>query len=177
MFRLTLLTLLVILLVPTHSEIQIINLPICPDTQYAVNYRINYLKLLLPTYNWLFCNKPMLYRAVVMASQILHRAAGEMKINKGNHVEGTNNRVLGYGNVVLGSNNELVGLKSWCFTSEYTTDAGTFDEGVLAIGNYKVQLSAASKILENPSEAISMIDDSELEKMKKQNVAISFFFQ
>ena len=128
MLKLVFLTVLVCLLVPTQQELQFIDLPLVSrQTQNEVNYRINYLKLLLPTYNWLFCNKVILYRAVSMASHVLHKAAAEMKRGKGNYVGGEGNLVLGFGNVVIGSNNELVGLNSWCFTSNYETPQGKID--------------------------------------------------
>ena len=142
MYKLVFLALLLCLLAPTHQEIQLIDLPLVSrQTQNQVNYRINYLKLLLPTYNWLFCNKIILYRAAIMASHTLHKAACEMKNLKGNHVEGHNNFVAGRGLVVIGSNNEMIGINSWCFTSNYQTPAGKYDEGILAIGNYKIALS------------------------------------
>ena len=128
MYKLVFLVVLVSLFASTQQELQLIDLPLlCRQTQNEVNYRINYLKLLLPTYNWLFCNKMILYRATVMASHILHKAAAEMKKGKGNYVKGEGNLVAGYGNVVIGSENELVGLNSWCFTSNYETPQGTYD--------------------------------------------------
>ena len=135
------------------------------------------LKLMLPTYNWVFCNKEMLYNTAFHSSKWLHEAAEEMKINRANLVKGRNNVVIGRGNVVIGDKNVLVGVNSWCFTSEYATKAGTIDEGILAIGNYKIVLSKIGLIKQDPRLAISMIDASEFEALTKQNVAFSFFFQ
>lgn len=145
------------------SQVQKLELPLVSEkTQNSVNFQINLLKLILPTYNWLFCNKQMLYRVVVLASQNLHQAAEEMKLNKGNYLDGTGNIVAGRGNVVIGSNNALIGVNSWCFTSDYQTSLNKIDEGILALGNFKVVLSKANLILTDPMLAISMIDSSEL---------------
>ena len=172
------LTLLLLLLVGTQAEIQRIELPlVSPKTQNQVTFQINYLKMLLPTYNWLFCNRAMLYRVAVRASEVLHQAAQEMKLGRGNAVDGRGNQVAGFGNVVIGSDNRLVGLSNWCFTSGYETEAGRMDEGVLALGNYKVELSKVRLILRDPKLAICLIDDSELQAMKESNVAVSFFFK
>lgn len=97
--------------------------------------------MLLPTYNWIFCNKQMLLKAVQTASQVLHQAATEMKNSpSGNVIAGANNFVAGAGNVVIGSNNEFIGLNSWVFTSDYETPSSKYDEGILVVGNYKVLL-------------------------------------
>jgi hypothetical protein len=136
-----------LLLTPALTEIQIIDLPSVSEiTEDQVTFRINYLKTLLPTYNWIFCNKGMLQNAAIQASEILHQAAAEMKNYTGNVVKGNNNVVAGVGNIVLGSNNTFVGLNSWCFTSDYKTPKGLYDEGVLAVGNYKIYLSKVSLI-------------------------------
>ena len=66
---------LILLLTLSCQQIQHIDLPISPSTQSFVNYRINHLKMMLPTFNWIHCNKHMLHRAVNAASQALHRAA------------------------------------------------------------------------------------------------------
>ena len=100
-----------------------------------------------------------------------------MKMGSGNYVQGANNIVGGSGNVVLGSENLLVGINSWCFTSDYSTPSNKLDEGVLAVGNYRVVLSRANQILDDPRRAVSMIDSSELDRMKHQNVAVSYFFR
>ena len=87
MLRLLFIFLLALLIVPSYQELQMIDLPlVCRRTQDEVNYRINYLKLLLPTFNWIFCNKVILKRAVVLASHVLHKAAIEMKVGKRNVV-------------------------------------------------------------------------------------------
>ena len=62
--------------------------------------------------------------------------------------------------MVIGSNNDLVGLNSWCFTTDYQTPPRKYDEGVLAVGKYKIVLSRSNDILEDPRLAISMIDSS-----------------
>lgn len=122
------LVVLLILLPHTHSQIQKVDLPMVSEqTQNAVNFQINFLKLLVPTYNWLFCNKQMLYRVVVLASQALHQAAVEMKNYQGNIIQGSSNTIIGYGNVIIGSNNVFVGLDSWCFASDYHTPLGKLD--------------------------------------------------
>lgn len=80
-----------------------------------------------------------------------------MKLNSGNYVDGAGNVLAGRGNVVIGSNNLLIGVNSWCFTSAYQTPQSSIDEGILALGNYKVILSKASLIASDPMLAISMI--------------------
>ena len=99
---------------------------------------MNYLKLIVRTFNWRGCNKAMLYTIITRVAKLLHKATLEMKQARGNIVQGVNNAVMGYGNIVMGSNNELVGLNNWFFTSGYSTPASQYDEGVLAIGNYKI---------------------------------------
>ena len=167
-----------LLLSLAKGQIQMVELPlVSPRTQRMVTFQINYLKLMLPTYNWLFCNKYMLWKVAVQVSEVLHTAAQEMKRERGNMVDGEGNTVAGFGNVVIGSGNGLVGLNNWCFTSDYETDVGTYDEGILALGNYKLELSRVDLIRRDPKLAISTIDESELEALKKKNVAIAFFFR
>ena len=124
-----LILLIVTLFIPADAQIQYIELPlVSSQTQNEVTFRINYLKMLLPTYNWLFCNKVMLQKAAQSASQILHLAAAEMKDNpSANVIVGANNLVAGGGNVIIGSNNEFIGLKSWIFTSDYETPSNRYD--------------------------------------------------
>lgn len=120
----------------------------------------------------------MLHRAVQSAAQILHQAAKEMKESpSGNVIIGANNLMAGRGNVVIGSNNKFVGFNSWLFTCDYETPASRYDEGILVIGNYKVLLKHCGWILSDPRKVISQIDESEIESLKKENVAISFFFR
>lgn len=119
----------------------------------------------------------MLYRVLILTSQALHSATVEMKLNKGNWVDGDNNFVAGKGNLVIGSNNKFIGINSWFFTSDYHSAGNQIDEGILVLGNYKIILSKAHLILNDPRQAISMIDSSEFEALKNQNVAVSFFFQ
>lgn len=102
----------------------------------------------------------MLYRVLIFTSQALHSAAVEMKLNKGNWVDGNNNLVAGKGNLVIGSNNKLVGINSWFFTSNYHSTVNQIDEGILVLGNYKIVLSKANLILSDPRLAITMIDSS-----------------
>ena len=81
-----------------------------------------------------------------------------MKQFKGAFVKGKGNTVKGSGNVIIGNNNGMVGKNSWCFTSNYNTIHNYIDEGVLAIGNYKIELTYAYYILQDPRYAISMIN-------------------
>lgn len=156
--------LVIVSLVPQIStQVQKVDLPLVSlQTQNSVNFHINLLKMILPTYNWLFCNKPMLYRIIILTSQTLHRATVEMKLNKGNWVDGDNNFVGGIGNLVIGSNNKVMSINSWFFTSDYQSAGNQIDEGILVLGNYKIVLSKASLILSDPRLAINLIDSSEL---------------
>jgi len=53
----------------THSEIQQIQLPsVSRPTQNRLNLQINLLSLILPTYNWIGCNKQLLYNVVYATS-------------------------------------------------------------------------------------------------------------
>ncbi len=75
--KVVILSILILLILPgVTSQVQMLDLPLVSErTQNTVNFQINLLKLILPTYNWLFCNKPMLYRVVTQVSQSLHQAA------------------------------------------------------------------------------------------------------
>ena len=63
------LAVLCLLAVTSYSQTYPVDLPkVCPSTQNYINYYLKYLKLLLPTYNWVFCNKMMLYRVTALMS-------------------------------------------------------------------------------------------------------------
>lgn len=156
------------LLPQISTQLEKVQLPlVSQQTQNAVNFQLNLLRMILPTYNWLFCNKPMLYRVLILTSQALHSATQEMKLNKANYVQGDKNIVIGRGNLVIGCNNSLVGMNNWFFTSDYHSAGDRIDEGILALGNYKIVLSKASLILVDPTKAISLIDSEELERLKR----------
>ena len=84
-----------------------------------------------------------------------------MKLKRGNYIKGKGNKVKGRGNVVLGNKNGMRGKDNWCFTSNYKTCDNYIDEGVLAIGNYKIELYYAEYILSDPRYAISMINQKQ----------------
>ena len=113
---------LFLILQGVNGEIQKIDLPLIDKhLQDDINFQMNFLKLLVPTFNWVFCNKQLLDRTVRKTSLLLHKAAKQMKLQNGNIVHGTGNQVMGMSNVIIGSNNNFVGLSSWCFTSNYQT--------------------------------------------------------
>lgn len=121
--------LLFLVIVGVKAEIQQIELPLVSKRlQDDINFQMNFLKLLVPTYNWLFCNKVLLSKTVHKTSLLLHEAAEEMKLARGTvYVDGTDNQIVGYSNVIIGSNNKFVGVKSWCFISNYQTPKNTID--------------------------------------------------
>ncbi len=52
-----------------HSEVQLIKLPsVSRPTQNRLNLQINLLRLILPTYNWIGCNKQLLFNVVSATS-------------------------------------------------------------------------------------------------------------
>ena len=127
----------------------------------------------------MYCNKLSLYRTITVTSNLLHQIKGSITNPCSNTVEGTDNVVLGEGNIVLGSRNQVIGYNNWVFVSDYRQcPSGNIqiDEGVLVIGQYRIELSKIALIPRDPRIAISLIDAVGLERLKTQNKAVSYFF-
>lgn len=118
------------------------------------NNLMNNVRSLLPTYNSFFCNKWQLYNYIHSLQNKLVQIKLKL-IQYDNVVVGANNTVYGSGNIVIGNADLVVGNNNWIFASSYTsTDQ---DNGELVIGNYQIQLSLVSKIIYQPSAAISLV--------------------
>lgn len=73
--RILILTIIILALQLTHSQVQLVPLlSVSRTTQNKINMQINLLRLILPTYNWIGCNKQLLHNIVSSTSQLLHSA-------------------------------------------------------------------------------------------------------
>lgn len=80
-----------------------------------------------------------------------------------NAIIGDNNTVVGSGNVVIGSNDTVTGSSNWILTSNYISD--DVQDGVLALGNYMIELTEYYRVLQNPSEVINCISSQDAARL------------
>lgn len=147
---------LAILFVTTVSQTKYITANVDPVLVANTNFNLNMLKALLPTYNWIFCNKTRLQSSIKQTYTLLKQIRS--KLPNSNIVQGQDNLVVGNYNYVFGNRDRLVGVGNWILVSNYDTGSGNFDDSILAIGSYKINLQNINFISVNPSSAISPLN-------------------
>lgn len=145
-----------------------------PTVVSRVNFFLNNLATEVQTYNWVFCNKPKLYNTVKNAVAWLKLIRESLP--GGNLVDGSGNYVEGKDNIVIGNKNTLKGVNSWVFVSNYKNKGTAIEDSILAIGNYKIDLTKIESINRTPASAISIMDKDGYNNLCTKNIATAYFF-